>query len=75
MFEAMDNRTQATECFKDALKEDPFCHEAFHAITKHQMLKSDEEVDLLNRLVMKSGNKSRVGFGSRSGYNFRGFFG
>ena len=54
VFEAMDNRTQATECFKDALKEDPFCHEAFHAITKHQMLKSDEEVDLLNSIELKN---------------------
>ena len=53
VYEALDNRTQATECFKDALNEDPYCHEAFHAITKHEMLNSKQELALLNSFTMK----------------------
>ena len=53
ILEAMDNRTQAIECFKEALTEDPYCYEALQAITKHQMLNSEQELALLNSFTLK----------------------
>ncbi|KAI1280486.1 Cell division cycle protein 16 -like protein [Halotydeus destructor] len=48
--EALDNRTSAIESFKEALKYDIYCYEAFQALTQHQMLTMQEEEDLLEQL-------------------------
>lgn len=42
VYEASDNRAIAVKCFKDALKINVFCYEAFHALTQHQMLTQQE---------------------------------
>ncbi|XP_054162340.1 cell division cycle protein 16 homolog [Oppia nitens] len=50
VYEALDNRLIASNCFKEALKYDVFCYEAFYALTKHQMLKKSEEEQLIKSL-------------------------
>ena len=50
ILEAMDNRTQASEAFKDALKLDPYCQEALSYLTKHQMLSAEGEQTLLESI-------------------------
>lgn len=42
ILEAMDNRGLAADCFKEALKCDVYCFEAFDSLTKHQMLSIEE---------------------------------
>lgn len=42
IYEAMDNRNFATDCYKEALRNDVHCYEAFQALIQHQMLTSDE---------------------------------
>ncbi len=42
IYEATDNRSIAANCFKEALKWNVFCHEAFFALTQHQMLTRQE---------------------------------
>lgn len=51
--EGLDNRGLAAEAFKEALKVDVTCSEAFYAITQHQMLTADEEKSLLKSLDFK----------------------
>ena len=51
VLEALDNRTQASEFFSEALKVDPYCQEALHALTKHQMLSADKEQKLIEAIV------------------------
>lgn len=50
VFESMDNRGLASECFKQALCEDVHNYEAFEALIQHQMLTAWEEHDLLASL-------------------------
>ncbi|XP_064470681.1 cell division cycle protein 16 homolog [Ornithodoros turicata] len=50
IYEAMDNRTLAAECYKKALRLDMFCYEAFEALVKHQMLSREAEEEVLNTL-------------------------
>ncbi|GAB6028590.1 anaphase promoting complex subunit cdc16 [Chamberlinius hualienensis] len=50
IYEAMDNRVLAAECYKEALYEDVYCVEAFDALVKHQMLTAEEEKDVLDNL-------------------------
>nr|XP_042909728.1 cell division cycle protein 16 homolog isoform X3 [Parasteatoda tepidariorum] len=50
IYEAMDNRNLASECFKDALQLDVFCYDAFDSLVQHQMLTKDEEIELMNSL-------------------------
>lgn len=42
VLEAMDNRGLAADCFKEALKYDVYCFEAFDSLIKHQMLSVEE---------------------------------
>ena len=51
IYEAAENRTLAQESFRAALEADPFCYEAFRALTKHHMLSIDE--GLLNFLFFQ----------------------
>ena len=45
--ECLDNRASAADAFKEAVRIDVFCHEAFQALIKHQILTAEEEQDLL----------------------------
>ena len=47
ILESLDNRILAADAFKEAVRIDVFCHEAFEALIKHQILTADEEQDLL----------------------------
>lgn len=42
VYEAMDNRVLAADCYKQALRCDVHCYEAFEALVQHQMLSSQE---------------------------------
>ena len=42
VYEAMENRVLATENYRLALQEDPYCYEAFELLVKHQMLTANE---------------------------------
>lgn len=44
LYEALDNRCLAAECFREALKLDVDCYEAFEALIKHQMLTAQEGI-------------------------------
>ncbi|KAG1682927.1 Cell division cycle protein 16 [Nymphon striatum] len=50
LYEALENRLLAADCFKEALKLDVNCYEAFEALIKHQMLTAQEEQELLASL-------------------------
>lgn len=50
VYESMDNRDLATDCYKQALVADVHCFEAFDALIQHQMLSASEEVEVLNSL-------------------------
>ena len=47
ILEALDNRAEAANAYKEAVRIDVFCHEAFDALTKHQILTAEEEQELL----------------------------
>ena len=47
VYEAMDNRSLATDCYKDALRTDVHCFQAFDLLVSHHMLTEKEERDLL----------------------------
>ncbi|XP_036145756.1 cell division cycle protein 16 homolog [Monomorium pharaonis] len=42
VYEAMDNRAVATECYKQALQCDVYSYEAFEALVQNQMLSASE---------------------------------
>jgi anaphase-promoting complex subunit 6 len=42
VYEAMDNRGLAADCYKQALQCDVHCYEAFEALVQHQMLSAQE---------------------------------
>lgn len=50
VYEAMDNRSLAADCFREALQYDVFCYDAFYALVQHQMLSKEEEIDILQSL-------------------------
>ncbi|RZF38992.1 hypothetical protein LSTR_LSTR003735 [Laodelphax striatellus] len=50
IYEALDNRGLACDCYKQALHEDVHCYNAFEALVKHQMLSASEEKELLESL-------------------------
>ncbi|KAL5004197.1 hypothetical protein ScPMuIL_017653 [Solemya velum] len=50
IYESMDNRNLAMDCFREALREDVYCYEAFDLLVSHNMLSSQEEQDLINSL-------------------------
>lgn len=49
-YEAMDNRSLATDCYKESLRHDVHCYEAFDLLVTHHMLTAEEERDLLDSL-------------------------
>uniref|UniRef100_A0A3Q2ZRG2 Cell division cycle 16 homolog (S. cerevisiae) n=1 Tax=Kryptolebias marmoratus TaxID=37003 RepID=A0A3Q2ZRG2_KRYMA len=50
IYDAMDNRPLATSSYKEALKLDVYCFEAFDLLTSHHMLTAQEEKDFLDSL-------------------------
>lgn len=42
IYEALDNRNFATDCYREALRNDVHCYDAFQALVQHQMLTSFE---------------------------------
>ncbi|XP_075230807.1 cell division cycle protein 16 [Lycorma delicatula] len=50
IYEALDNRGLACDCYKAALHKDVHCYDAFEALVKHQMLSALEEKELLESL-------------------------
>lgn len=44
VYEALDNRSLASECYKQALKRDVFCFNAFQSLVQHQMLTAWEGI-------------------------------
>ncbi|XP_069493217.1 cell division cycle protein 16 homolog isoform X1 [Ambystoma mexicanum] len=52
IYDALDNRTLATENYKEALKFDVYCYEAFDLLTAHHMLTAQEEKELLECLPL-----------------------
>ena len=50
VYEAMDNRSLATDCYRDALRNDVHCFEAFDMLVSHHMLTEKEERELLTSL-------------------------
>ncbi|XP_064615248.1 cell division cycle protein 16 homolog [Liolophura sinensis] len=54
IYEAMDNRNLAVECFREALRQDVYCFEAFDLLVNHHMLTAQEEKELLDTLPFDS---------------------
>ncbi|XP_076454302.1 cell division cycle protein 16 homolog isoform X2 [Babylonia areolata] len=54
IYEAMDNRGLAVECFRRALQQDVYCFEAFDLLVSHHMMSAQEEQDLLNSLPFQT---------------------
>uniref|UniRef100_A0A8D3DZ92 Cell division cycle 16 homolog (S. cerevisiae) n=1 Tax=Scophthalmus maximus TaxID=52904 RepID=A0A8D3DZ92_SCOMX len=52
IYDAMDNRPLATSSYKEALKQDVYCFEAFDLLTSHHMLTAQEEKDFLDSLPL-----------------------
>jgi anaphase-promoting complex subunit 6 len=50
IFEAMDNRSRATDCYKQALQKSVYCTEALDALVEHEMLMAWEEKELMTHL-------------------------
>ncbi|KAG7262509.1 hypothetical protein CRUP_006398, partial [Coryphaenoides rupestris] len=53
IYDAMDNRPLATSSYKEALKLDVYCFEAFDLLTSHHMLTAQEEADFLDSLPLR----------------------
>jgi anaphase-promoting complex subunit 6 len=52
VYEAMDNRGLAADCYKQALRSDVHCYEAFEALVQHQMLSAQEGKHLSSELFI-----------------------
>ncbi|CAD7076949.1 unnamed protein product [Hermetia illucens] len=50
VFEAMDNRTLAMDCYVQALQKSVYCTEALDALVQHEMLMAWEEKELMQHL-------------------------
>ncbi|XP_043251365.1 cell division cycle protein 16 homolog [Colletes gigas] len=50
VYEAMDNRAVAIDCYKQALHCDVYSYQAFEALVQNQMLSASEEKELLESL-------------------------
>ncbi|XP_034935947.1 cell division cycle protein 16 homolog [Chelonus insularis] len=50
VYEAIDNRAVATDCYKQALHYDVYSYQAFEALVQNQMLSASEERELLDSL-------------------------
>ncbi|XP_012220370.1 cell division cycle protein 16 homolog [Linepithema humile] len=60
VYEAMDNRAVATECYKQALQCDVYSYEAFEALVQNQMLSASEERELLESLPYEQCTKGEA---------------
>ena len=74
ILEALDNRALASEAFKEALRVDAYCLEAFRALIKHEILTADEEKELLASIPISAqsdspGNEYIVLYGKRLSIN------
>lgn len=69
IYEALHNRSLATECYKKAVYSDLHCFEAFNALIQHQMLTSKEEHDLLS-VLFSQGDMMKLQCGSEGGEEF-----
>ncbi|PON98465.1 N-terminal acetyltransferase A, auxiliary subunit [Trema orientale] len=49
-YEALENRAQARQWYKAAIKADPLCYEALECLIENHMLSSEEETSLLSSL-------------------------
>ncbi|XP_059163066.1 cell division cycle protein 16 homolog isoform X2 [Physella acuta] len=54
IYEAMDNRSLAADCYREALKLDVYCFEAFELLVNHHMLTAKEEQELVSSLPFAS---------------------
>ncbi|CAG5124550.1 unnamed protein product [Candidula unifasciata] len=54
IYEAMDNRSLASDCYREALRLDVYCFEALELLINHHMLTAQEEKDLINSLPLSS---------------------
>ncbi|XP_024081124.1 cell division cycle protein 16 homolog isoform X2 [Cimex lectularius] len=59
VYEALDNRSLASECYKQALRCDIHCYDAFQALVQHQMLTSWEEKELISTLPFAAQCKTK----------------
>ncbi len=50
VYDAMDNGPMACDCYKDALRNDVHCYEAFDQLTSHYMLTPNKGFEFLNSL-------------------------
>ncbi|XP_046848454.1 cell division cycle protein 16 homolog [Xenia sp. Carnegie-2017] len=50
VYDAMDNGPMASDCYKEALRNDVHCYEAFDNLMSHFMLMPNEEADFLKLL-------------------------
>ncbi|XP_055956001.1 cell division cycle protein 16 homolog [Patella vulgata] len=50
VYEAMDNRSLAIECYQEALLHDVYCYEALDLLVNHHMLTAEEEIELMESL-------------------------
>ncbi|KAF6158942.1 hypothetical protein GIB67_023925 [Kingdonia uniflora] len=53
-YEALENRTQALQWYKAAVKADPLCYEALECLIDNHMLTCEEEVSLISSLQFSS---------------------
>jgi hypothetical protein len=58
ILEALDNRALASEAFKEALRVDAYCLEAFRALITHEILTADEEKELLTTIPIAAQSDS-----------------
>ncbi|KAJ8310101.1 hypothetical protein KUTeg_011966, partial [Tegillarca granosa] len=56
IYEAMDNRNLAVECFREALRQDVYCFEAFDLLVNHHMLSAQEEFKVPDSLSILNEN-------------------
>ena len=42
IYESLENRGLAAECFREALRADVYCYEAFECLVSHHMLTAQE---------------------------------
>lgn len=54
IFEAMDNRTLAMDCYVEALHLSVYCTEALDALVQHEMLLASEEKELITHLPVEA---------------------
>eukprot|EP01102_Stenamoeba_stenopodia_P001135 TRINITY_DN10993_c0_g1_i1.p1 TRINITY_DN10993_c0_g1~~TRINITY_DN10993_c0_g1_i1.p1 ORF type:complete len:605 (+),score=160.42 TRINITY_DN10993_c0_g1_i1:44-1816(+) len=60
MFNALENRNRASFWFKEALKYDCFCYEAFEMLVNNHMLSSKEEEELMKTIHTRSEEPSLI---------------